>query len=358
MANPINILVVDDSSVYRLAIRKLFDDNPHYSVVGAAQNGEVALAKLKELKVDVVLLDVQMPVMDGIETLRQIRKRDPDIFVIMFSSITTKAAQVTLDALSLGANDYVLKPSGERAGKAGTMESFYNELTAKISALVGTSLPTADSPKSRSLTPKAQHLMLKPKVIAVGSSTGGPLALEKFLAPMQGHLMIPVVIAQHMPPIFTIQLAKYLSNKLGMDVREGVDGSDLEAGKIYIAPGDYHMVVAKKTTAGYIIHTNQKPPENNCRPAVDMLFRSVAEVFGKFALAVQLTGMGQDGMRGAEMIVAKGGEVMAQDKTTATVWSMPGSVVEKGLASEVLPPEKLAAEILIRFMGSRNKTTS
>ena len=344
MGDKIKVFVVDDSAVYRLGLSRLIEAQPDLAMHGSAADGHIALKKLATDPADIVLLDVEMPVMGGLEALPHIKRDMPQGKVIMVSSLTAKGVDTTLEALSLGADDYVLKPSSQEGAKV-TLESFHAEILSKIRLFTPYGMANPSSASNRAGRPTS---LIRPKIIAVGSSTGGPLCLEKFLGALGNGLPVPMVITQHMPPVFTKQLALSLSKKTGLNVVEGEHGMKLCAGTIYLAPGDHHMVV-QGPQGNPIIEINQSPPENHCRPSVDVMYRSVAQHFGRNTLAVQLTGMGHDGMKGAEEIVRLGGEVIAQDKGSSVVWSMPSSVIDAGLASLVLPPEQIAAEITSRL---------
>jgi two-component system chemotaxis response regulator CheB len=354
----IRILVVDDSVVVRRMVTDVLTADPALEVVGAAANGRIALAKIPQVNPDLITLDVEMPEMDGIETLSELRKTYPRLPVIMFSTMTERGAAATLEALSRGANDYVTKPSN--AGSvAAALERIREQLIPKIKAhcplVAGPGRPTAPVPR-QALGCPPKPIPQRPEVavdiVAIGVSTGGPNALAEVIPQLAADLPVPVVIVQHMPPVFTKLLAERLSSKSGIRVEEGRPGQTLEAGQAWLAPGDFHMVV-ERCGVHVRIMTHQAPPENSCRPAVDVLFRSVAEVYGPRALGVVMTGMGQDGLRGSEHIQEAGGSVLAQDEATSVVWGMPGFVAQAGLADKVLPLQQIAGEIMRRVSGFR-----
>jgi two-component system chemotaxis response regulator CheB len=350
------VLIVDDAVVIRKALSDALSRDPDLEVVGTASNGRLALGKLQTLRPDVILLDIEMPEMNGLETIPEIRKLLPFIPIIMFSTLTERGAEATLDALALGATDYVTKPSNTDLGQMS--EGINSELIPKIRSLCHIS-GSVRTPLAGASTParKEQHVEIRtrplspltvlPGIIAIGVSTGGPDALAKLLPALPAGFPLPVVVAQHMPPIFTTLLAKRLATKCSMPVLECQPGALLEPGCIWIAPGDYHMVV--KEEGGLIrLHTHQGPRENFCRPSVDVLFRSVAEVFGAKSLGVILTGMGQDGLKGCEALCEQDANVIVQDEATSVVWGMPGFVARAGLAEKILPLDRIASEIIRR----------
>jgi two-component system chemotaxis response regulator CheB len=344
------ILVVDDAVVFRRLVAQELDADPALEVVGTAANGKIALAKLPQVNPDLVILDVEMPELDGLATLREIRKTHPKLPVIMFSALTERGAAATLDALALGATDYFAKPQNT-GGLDASLRVLREELIPEIKALC-----CRESAVTQPIRPAAPRLGAaspgRIDVVAIGASTGGPNALTEVFAGLPADLPGPVVIAQHMPPMFTRLLAERLSAQFAVKVEEGKPGAVLRPGHAWIAPGDHHMGVARDGTAAKVVIC-QGPPENSCRPAADVLFRSVAEVFGPAALAVVLTGMGQDGLRGCETIRAAGGQVIAQDEATSVVWGMPGAVARAGLADRILPLSLIGPEILRRVRAGR-----
>jgi len=358
----IRVLVVDDSVVIRRLVTDALASDPDIEIAGIAANGRIALDKIPQVNPDIVTLDVEMPEMDGLTTLKELRKTYRKLPVIMFSTLTERGAATTLDALSLGASDYVTKPSNVGSVTAGK-ERVREELIPKIRALCGRSqAPQAQAPATAMAAPKPKLFSARPamlsrpvEIVAIGVSTGGPNALAELMPGLPGHLPVPVVIVQHMPPVFTRLLAERLDTTSPVTVREGLAGEELKAGEAWIAPGNYHMIL-EKTAVGSRIALQQEPPENSCRPAVDVLFRSVANVYGAATLAVILTGMGQDGMRGCEVIREAGGQVLAQDEATSVVWGMPGFVANAGLADQVLPLNRIAGEIVRRVRLGREGT--
>lgn len=342
---PIRVLIVDDSAVFRRAVAGELASDPAIEVAGTAANGRIALDKLTQVAPDLVVLDVEMPELDGLATLRELRKTHPKLPVIMFSAVTERGAAATLDALALGATDYFPKPSA--GGLDASLRVIREELIPEIKALC-TRPATLPPPPPQGAAPPTGRI----DVVAVAASTGGPNALADVFAGLPADFPVPVVIAQHMPPMFTRQLAERLSARFAVRVEEGRAGGPLAPGHAWIAPGDYHLVVVRYA-AGVRVALNQEPPENSCRPAADVLFRSVARVYGPAALGVVLTGMGQDGLRGCEAIRAAGGRVIVQDEATSVVWGMPGAVARAGHAERVLPLAQLAPEITRRVRVGR-----
>jgi len=348
----IRILVVDDSVVIRRLLCDTLAKDPELDVLASAGDGRIALAKISQLHPDLVTLDVEMPVMNGLEALAEIRKAHPRLPVIMFSTLTERGAAATLDALSLGASDYATKPSNTGSPDA-AIEAVRAELIPKIKALCPNS-----SPKLKTLPPPRPAVPVRPRlkrpieIVAIGTSTGGPNALGEVLPRIPQDLPVPIVIVQHMPPIFTHLLAERLSHQSKIPIAEGRAGVNLEPGHAWIAPGNFHMTVARAGTY-WRLNLNQEPPQHSCRPAVDVLFRSVAAEYRANVLGVVMTGMGSDGVRGAQQIREAGGEVIIQDEASAVVWGMPGLVYAAGQADGVYPLDQLAVEITRRVLQSR-----
>jgi two-component system chemotaxis response regulator CheB len=351
------ILIVDDSVVMRSLLRAAICADAGLEVAGSAADGESALRTVEMVHPDLVLLDVEMPVMDGLATLREVRGRGHRMPVIMCSSLTQRGARVTIEALAAGASDYVAKPAGQ-ASREAALQALSQELIPKIHALAGPAQPQphlAGGPRTVCPAHLAQQpIASPPTALAIGVSTGGPAALDVLLPALPADFPLPVLIVQHMPELFTRLFAERLDGRCGLRVREAVEGDRVRAGSAYIARGNWHMEVLAALPDGSppTLHLNQEPPENHCRPAVDALFRSVAAVYGAGALAVVLTGMGSDGLAGCRAVRGQGGGVLAQDRATSTVWGMPGAVVQAGLAQKVLPLDGLASEIL-RLAGRR-----
>jgi two-component system chemotaxis response regulator CheB len=344
----IRVLVVDDAAVFRRLVAQELSADAAIEVVGTAANGRIALARLPQLNPDLVILDVEMPELDGLATLREIRRTHPRLPVIMFSALTERGAAATLDALALGATDYFAKPAGA-GGLDGSLQVIREELIPEIKALCGRAAAPAVTVAPAVPAGRGAGRV---EVVAVGTSTGGPNALADLFAGLPADLPVPVVVVQHMPPMFTRLLAERLSAQSGLRVEEGRAGGVLRPGHAWIAPGGYHMAVARDGVETRVV-LNQDPPENSCRPAADVLFRSVARAFGPGALAVVLTGMGQDGLRGCEAVREAGGQVIAQDEATSVVWGMPGFVARAGLADKVLPLATIAPEVVRRVRAGR-----
>jgi len=356
------ILIVDDSAVMRSLLRAVISADANLEVVGTAVEGESALSAIETLCPDLVLLDVEMPVMDGLVTLRQLRARGHRIPVIMCSSLTQRGAKVTIEALACGASDYVTKPAGQSSREA-SMRALSQDLIPKIYALTShlqAALPGAGrAPLLASMAPFiAAPILSTPTALVIGVSTGGPAALDILLPELPANFPIPVLVVQHMPELFTKLLAERLNGRCSLQVREGVEGDQVRAGAVYIAKGNWHMEVQPGARMGLsaTLRLNQGAPENHCRPAVDVLFRSAAAVYGAGVLAVVLTGMGSDGMLGARLIREHGGSVLAQDQASSTVWGMPGAVAAAGLAHKILPLNAIVPEIL-RLAGRTHTET-
>ncbi|MFI5932626.1 chemotaxis response regulator protein-glutamate methylesterase [Actinoplanes sp. NPDC051494] len=383
----IKVLVVDDSVVVRRLIVDSLGGTPDIEVVGTAANGLLAQAKIDSLMPDVVTMDIEMPQMNGIEAVRELRKRHPRLPVIMFSTLSAAGASATLEALSAGATDYVTKPSNV-GSVAQSIAAVREQLVPKIHALAGRRLsaprrPGAPPPPTRpgvapppgtrpgigarpgiqppAGRPGAPVAPVRPirrgppgrvDILAIGSSTGGPDALTKVLQSLPTDLPVPVVVTQHMPPVFTRMFAERLDRSTPLHVVEAGDGMELAPGTVYIAPGDKHLVLHRRGTAT-LTQLSGAPPENSCRPAVDVMFRSVSALFGASVLATVLTGMGYDGRSGAKVLRDAGAEVLAQDEASSVVWGMPGAVVGAGLADEVLPLDRIAAALIQRLQVGR-----
>jgi two-component system chemotaxis response regulator CheB len=352
----VRVLIVDDSVVVRKVLTDALSADPDLEVVGSAANGSIALQKIPQLNPDVVILDVEMPEMDGVETVRRIRLGWPNLAVIMCSSLTERGADTSLRALSNGASDYVTKPSQLGTRDPNALLSFKTELAAKVKALTAATHPPTRKPstavsvakQSSPAAPRAPRSKAPVSVLAIGCSTGGPNALATLFQGIPRDIAIPILITQHMPPLFTKLLADRLAASSGLPVSEARSGDIVEPGKVFIAPGDYHMTIVREGVRTKIV-LNQDPPENSCRPAVDVMFRSIANVYGSGVLATVLTGMGQDGARGAQHIFDAGGTIIVQDAASCVVPSMPGAVVSAGLAEAEYPIDRLAQELMFRI---------
>jgi two-component system chemotaxis response regulator CheB len=356
------ILIVDDSAVMRSLLRTVISSDSNLEVAGTAADGASALTFLAGERPDLVLLDVEMPVMDGLATLRQMRSRGIRVPVIMCSSLTRRGARVTIDALASGASDYVAKPTGQEDREA-SIRALAQELVPKILALTvsaQTRPPVSGAlarlmPFAKGLQAPAQRIgasTAAPAVLVIGVSTGGPAALEVLLPALPANLPLPVLIVQHMPELFTRLMAERLNGRCALRVHEAVEGEPVSRGRVTIARGNWHLELRSPAivSAAPTMHLHQGPLENHCRPAVDVLFRSAVNVFGNGVLAVVLTGMGSDGLIGSRIIRQQGGCVLAQDQASSTVWGMPGAVAGAGLADKIVPLDAMAAEI-VKLVG-------
>jgi two-component system chemotaxis response regulator CheB len=375
-------MVVDDSAVIRGLITRALENDPGVQVVATVGNGQLAIGQLGRTDVDVIVLDIEMPVMDGLTALPKLLETAPDVKIIMASTLTQRNAQVSLEAMQKGAADYIPKPSstGEIHGSA----EFKRDLTEKVKALgrarrdkrdrnraagipetrpqptaatrAATAAGVVASP-GRSLLSPASPIQLRPasrtmpQVVAIGSSTGGPQALFALLSALPASMRLPICITQHMPATFTTILAEHITRMAKRPCAEGVDGQAVEPGRIYLAPGDNHMKIEVQGTQK-IVRLTKEPPENFCRPAVDPMFRSLSAAYGPAVLGVVLTGMGSDGAKGGKVLVEAGGTVIAQDEASSVVWGMPGAAATSGICSAVLPLDKIAGEI-VRLTGGR-----
>jgi two-component system chemotaxis response regulator CheB len=341
------VLIVDDSATIRTVLSSTLGADPDLRVVGTAINGQVALASIAASPPDIVLLDVEMPVLDGISTLREIRRLYPKLPVLMFSSLTERGSKATLDALLAGANDYVAKPVGQTADDLAAR--IRADVITKIKALVPRGVATA----ARMAPPIAARPAIPTRRepirgIVIGSSTGGPVALAEVLPAFAAKVRVPVLIVQHMPAFFTAQLAERLSRICGASVREAQMGEEIRPGSILLAPGGRHLELSADGQSLRARLTDEAP-ENSCRPAADVLFRSAVRAWGPGTLGVVLTGMGRDALQGARQIVHAGGAVIAQDEYTSVVWGMPGEVVRAGLADAILPLSQIGVEVALRL---------
>jgi two-component system chemotaxis response regulator CheB len=349
------ILIVDDSSLMRKLLRAAIEADASLVLAGAARNGRFALSMLGESLPDLVVLDIEMPELDGLATLIEIRKLYPKLPVIMFSSLSVRGAEITISALMRGASDYVTKPSGP-GGANEAVAAISGALLPKIKALCAQQLKSggvvALETKPRPCAPVSPGESCPIEIVAIGSSTGGPDALAAVLSQIPGDFPVPVVIVQHMPEVFTSFLAQRLNALTRLNVSEAQDGQSLAAGSALIAPGNFHVVV-RRGDEGIVLKTNQEPEENSCRPSVDVLFRSVAELYGKTALAIVLTGMGQDGLVGAGSLVRNGSRIFVQDSATSVVWGMPGAIARADLAEQILPLKTIGENLVAAVSNSR-----
>ena len=353
----IRVLIVDDAVVVRRLLREALSSDPDLEVVDAVSNGRIALARLPQLKPDLVILDIEMPEMNGLEALAEIRKTQRRLPVIMFSTLTERGAATTLDALALGANDYVTKPANV-GSVAVALQRVREELIPKIKGLCGkvSFTPKLIRRPSTSARPAISTGAKKPDAVVIGVSTGGPNALATVLPQIPADFPVPIFIVQHMPPIFTQHLANRLNNQSALDVAEGQAQQSVNSGQVWLAPGGHHMVVRGQPGKVYL-GVNDDSPENSCRPAADVLFRSAVEVYRGHVLAVVMTGMGHDGLRGCELVREAGGQILVQDESSSVVWGMPGFVVRAGLADKISPLNSIAQDIVsfVQRDGQRSR---
>ena len=363
--DPVRVMVVDDSAVIRGLLTRALEGDIEIRVVASVGDGQMAVNSLQRNSIDVIVLDIEMPVMDGLTAIPKLLAVAPQVKIIMASTLTLRGADISMRCLSAGAADYIPKPTSTR--ELGGAETFKRELVSKVKALgaaarragsrtrgeirpLNQPLPSflkREPPQVtlRPATPASGGAPAKPDVIAIGSSTGGPQALFEVLSHMKGGVNQPILITQHMPATFTTILAEHISRQCGLAAHEAKDGEPIVNGRCYIAPGDFHMLVAQRGGAN-VISLTKDPPENFCRPAVDPMMRSIVKAFGgRKVLACILTGMGQDGLKGCTEVVNAGGTLIAQDEASSVVWGMPGAVAQAGICSAVLPLKEIGPYI-------------
>ena len=331
-------MIVDDSAVIRAVIARTLQENSDIEIVGTAFNGDVAVRNIKVFQPDIVLLDIEMPVMDGITALPLLLKEKPDTRIIICSTLSARGADISIKALALGATECLLKPGGDSISSAEDFKKTLVDLIRSLGSSVRGAISSVPEKKAFSLNPAKQ--ILPPQILAIGSSTGGPRALMEVLKNIAG-LPIPIVITQHMPKTFTAILAQHIEQTCKIPCFEGAEGMPLKKGCAYVAPGGYHMIL-KKSGADTVIHVDEGPLENFCRPSVNPMLRSLLTIYGSRILTVILTGMGSDGSQACQELVAQGGQVIAQDKSTSVVWGMPAAIANAGICSAVLPLEEIS----------------
>lgn len=369
-SDPIRVMLIDDSAVVRGLLTRSLESNPDIRIVGSCPNGEAGVGLVTKAEPDVIILDVEMPIMDGLTALPKLLALRPQARVVMCSSLTEKGAAITMKAMQLGAVECIAKPSSNSVPGAGS--EFQRQLVEIVRGLGAAArktrpaptpmLPTNNAasaparvqtagttdplvaaiqkgPKNFSLRNNPLDYKGKPALIAIGSSTGGPQALFEVMKSLKG-LDVPMILTQHMPATFTKILAQHIEQQSGIPSCEGAEGMRLEKGRLYVAPGGLHMELAEKD-GGAIIHLSDAPPENFCKPAVDPMMRSAVKIYGRKVLGVILTGMGQDGLVGGRALTEAGGRLVAQDEASSVVWGMPGAVAMAGLCSAVLPLKDL-----------------
>ncbi|HEY4075523.1 MAG TPA: chemotaxis response regulator protein-glutamate methylesterase [Rhizomicrobium sp.] len=349
-AAQVRVMVVDDSAIVRGLIVRMLQADPRIDVAASCSNGEMAVLQAARKPMDVIILDIEMPVLDGLAALPRLLEVSPHTSIVMASTLTQRNAAVSLRALALGAADYIAKPTSD---KLNANEDFRRDLIAKVIALGqkkrvprSVAAPARPQPKPQLLPPSA--VTRRPRIIAIGSSTGGPQALLTLLGALSPSITCPIVITQHMPATFTTVLAQHIARSSGRICTEAVDGMEIRPGTICLAPGDYHMQVVRDGGLT-VARLSQTPPENFCRPSVDPLFRSIAQLFGAESCAVVLTGMGSDGCNGARVMADAGAPIIAQDEATSVVWGMPGAVANAGICSAILPLPKIAGHLAALF---------
>ncbi len=359
-------MIADDSAVVRGLLARWLQQDGEVEVVRSVGDGEQAIQQLTPSGAEIIVLDIDMPVLSGIDALPKLLAIKPDLKVLMSSTLTRRNATISMRALSMGAADFVPKPQSVRG--VTTSDEFRGELISKVKMLGALArskdakTPMRQAQASSAIerlavvAPGPQQIRLRraaestPKILAIGSSTGGPQALMSFFTSLAGKISIPVVITQHMPPTFTGILAEQLAKVSGVPAKEGAEGDVLKPGHIYVAPGGHHMLL-KRSGPNVVIALDDGPTENFCRPAVDPMFRSLNAVYGPAVLAIVFTGMGHDGRSGAQGIAESGGTIIAQDQASSVVWGMPGAVAEAGLASAVLPLGEIAPKVISLLKG-------
>lgn len=380
MSRPVSVLIVDDSALMRNLIGKIIEEEEMLELAGTAMNGLFALRKIPKLKPDIIVLDLEMPKMNGIEFLKERKKMGMETPVIILSSMARKGAKITMEALNLGAADFILKPSGSISQDIHIVGKQLQQMLLSYGKQYQSKKPEENyfslqkqenkqefndfrikeiekqlvqSPKKEWIEktenkifpeykPKTEHGEIQ--VIAIGISTGGPNALREVFAKLDPDLNLPIVVVQHMPAGFTAEFAKSLDKICPLNVKEAQDNDILMPGRILIAPGDFHIRIEKKPLA-VILHTEDSPARNGHRPSADVLFESVAQVYGKHALAIIMTGMGKDGAKAIGEIYHEGGYTIAQDKESCIVFGMPKAAIEHNYIHKILPLDKIAAEI-------------
>lgn len=363
---PVRVMIVDDSAVIRGLYRRIIAEESDIEIVADASNGQLAIDRFKQGAVDVIVLDIEMPVLDGVSAIPALLKTDPTVSIIISSSLTERNAEIALKAIEAGARECIPKPMSK--SDVATNGQFRYELVNKIRHLgrlarsdpdrrtspvqkqPASPVPTATTKKITSSYELRTPGRAKPDILVVGSSTGGPQALQQFFSGLDRSLNVPVLVVQHMPPKFTTILSGHIQSASGWPCREATEGDVLVPNEIRMAPGGFHMVL-KGPSSRPVLSLNEDPPENFCRPAVDPMFRSAVKYFGANVLVVVLTGMGNDGAKGAQGIVDAGGTILAQDEASSVVWGMPGAVANAGLCSAVLPLDQLPEKVRKLTMG-------
>jgi len=377
--DPYRVMVVDDSAVIRGLLTRALEGDPEIRVAASVGDGQMAVNSLQRNTIDVVVLDIEMPVMDGLTAIPKLLAVAPQVKIIMASTLTARGADISMRCLQAGAADYIPKPTSTR--EVSTAEDFKRELVSKVKALGAaarragsrsrgemrplTPPPASYSPAARgegaappitsgfrtrdagppTIRPQPAGAIVRPDVIAIGSSTGGPQALFEVLGNLRTGITQPILITQHMPATFTTILAEHITRQCGLNAAEAKDGERIVENRCYIAPGDFHMLAVQRGGVN-VIQLTKDPPENFCRPAVDPMMRSLVKTFGgRKILACILTGMGQDGLKGCTDVVGNGGTLIGQDEATSVVWGMPGAVAQAGLCHAILPLKEIGPAI-------------
>lgn len=366
----IKVMLVDDSAVIRGLISRTLERDKSIQIVGSVSNGEMAVNSIKRADPDVVILDIEMPVMGGLEAIPLLLKEKPGVKIMMCSTLSLRGADITLKAMALGAVECIAKPANKAEAVAST--GFNAELLRLVKGLGGGQSAPSSSPgpflalrggevaaAKEPVPVKLRHdptaYTGKPDILAIGSSTGGPQALMTVIKDL-ADIDIPVVITQHMPKTFTGVLARHIAQHCGVPCHEGSEHMPVEKGNVYVAPGGSHMIIKRNGEGHPYIHLDDGPPENFCKPSADPMLRSLVNVYGRKALALILTGMGRDGCDGCKLLTDHGGRVVAQDQATSIVWGMPGAVAEAGLCTAVLPLNEIGLWVHNAVMGERKRS--
>lgn len=351
----LRVFIVDDSVVYRSQIKEALAGLPWVEVVGVASSGKIAIQRLEQVGIDLAIIDLEMPEMDGIATLTRIRERNFAVQTIVFASASKRAAETTFEALRLGARDFVVKPGAGDAGGGTPADRVRGALESKLRAVYESVAPPESAPiaGSKPRAPEAFPSVLwerfRPEIVVVASSTGGPTVLERIFTGVAAPPHVPIVVVQHMPPIFTAGLAERIAKLSGIPAKEAEDGETVAGGRIYVAPGDFHIRLAREG-ARTVVRRDRSPPVNSVRPAADPLFESASRIYGARCLGFVLTGMGEDGKTGAIDIKRRGGAVVIQDRSSSVVYGMPGAVRDAGAYDRIATPEEII-EILKALAG-------
>jgi two-component system chemotaxis response regulator CheB len=372
MKKPLRVLIVDDTAVYRKVVSEVLSELPDVQVVGTANNGKIAMSKIASLKPDILTLDIEMPEMNGLDVLSSIRSEGYDVGAIVLSTLTHKGGELTMQALDLGAFDFITKPETTsmdeskiqiRNALSSMLKAFSRRqeirhiLEGKLSFLKDskkTAIPKGTSESVvRRMNSIANRRMKNAEIIGIGVSTGGPKALSQMMPGIPGDINVPILIVQHMPPIFTQSLAKTLNAKCAIDVKEAIDGETIQPNVAFIAPGGKQMkIVAGMDGKDRIIRITDDPPENSCRPSVDYLFRSIAQHYVGRSAGVIMTGMGSDGFSGLSLMKRNGATIIAQDEASCTVYGMPKKPIDSGIVDVIAPLDKIATEICSVVKGT------